>query len=215
MSGVRRYIRNLVRRRTTPVTDQEAADARAAVLLGAGGSEQGAPGEEFVASLHARLRKKLEPRDQGRRRFVQVTSVAAASAAVGVAVDRLVVEAVALPDTAPSVIMPEAGEWQAVVAGRDLPEGGVHQFDLGTLTGFVERVGGQVRGVSGVCTHLGCKLSLDRTARELDCPCHHTAFAVDGRVLRHQLPIQLRPLPTLLVRESGGHVEVFVPTVAT
>ncbi|WP_026421302.1 ubiquinol-cytochrome c reductase iron-sulfur subunit [Actinokineospora inagensis] len=216
MTGVRRYVRDLLRRRPAGVTDEEAADVKAAVLLGAAGAEQGAPSEEFVSSLHARLRRELEPPvDRGRRRFVQITSVAAASAAVGVAVDRAISDVAGAPAAQPPVVVPDTGSWHPVVAGRDLPEGGVHPFDLDVLSGFVERVGGQVRGVSGACTHLGCKLMLDRVARELDCPCHRTAFAVDGAVLRHQLPMNLRPLPKLLVRESGGQVEVFVPSVQT
>ncbi|PPK65620.1 Rieske 2Fe-2S domain-containing protein [Actinokineospora auranticolor] len=199
-------------RRRGPVGDQEAADKRAEVLLRAAGVDQGPPDEKFVEALRARLGRELEPEaDRGRRRFVQFTSVAAASAAVGVAVDRLVVDTAPTAET-PATVVPETGEWRAVVAGRDLPEGGVRPFDVGVLSGFVERVGGQVRGVSGVCTHLGCKLKLAAATRELDCPCHRTSFAVDGVVLRHQLPAQPRPLPKLLVRESGGQVEVFIPT---
>jgi Rieske Fe-S protein len=65
--------------------------------------------------------------------------------------------------------------------------------------------------VSGVCTHLYCKLALDAPARQLKCPCHGAAFALDGAVLHHRLPITLRALPKLIVRESGGVVQVFAP----
>lgn len=107
--------------------------------------------------------------------------------------------------------MPDNGEWRGVVAVKDLPEGGVRAFDAGTLVGFVHRSNGEVRAVSGVCTHLGCKLALDGPARQLNCPCHSAAFAVDGAVLHHRLPIPLAPLPKVMVRESEGVVQVFVP----
>jgi hypothetical protein len=32
-------------------------------------------------------------------------------------------------------------------------------------------------------------------------------------VLTHQLPIAPKPLPTLMVREHGGAIEVFVPAL--
>ena len=73
--------------------------------------------------------------------------------------------------------------------------------------------GARLRAVSGVCTHQGCALVLDRAARQLDyhCPCHNSAFAVTGEVLHHQLPIHLAALPRIAVREADGQVQVYVP----
>ncbi|KAA2250125.1 Rieske 2Fe-2S domain-containing protein [Solihabitans fulvus] len=149
-----------------------------------------------------------------RRRFVRVAAaVAAGSAGLGVGLGRLLgVRPDAPPVVAEPTLQPNAGEWRAVVASKDLPEGGVRPFELGAVVGFVERTGGQLRGVSGVCTHLGCRLALDAPSRELNCPCHRASFAVSGEVLRHQLPIALPALPRLLVRESDGVVQVFVPS---
>jgi len=62
-----------------------------------------------------------------------------------------------------------------------------------------------------VCTHLGCRLALDAAARQLNCPCHTTSFAVSGELLRHQLPVAPRPLPQLQVRELHGDVQVYAP----
>ncbi len=113
--------------------------------------------------------------------------------------------------SAGTAIVPDQGSWQAVLASADLPDGAVHPFTLSTLTGFVERTAGQLRAVSGVCTHQGCRLVLAKAANELDCPCHNAAFALDGTVLRHRLTVQLTALPRIEVRESGGVVEVFAP----
>lgn len=223
MRAVARYVKDLLRhRRPRPFRagPAEAAELRAAIALRAAGPDAGAPGEEFVDGLHRRLAAELgadapaAPAKTGsRRRFVQATSVAAASAALGVGLDRIVADQTAAspPPPAPDTVMPDNGEWRAVVAGKDLPEGGVRSFDLGTVVGFVQRTGGQVHAVSGTCTHLGCRLTLDAPARQLNCPCHRAAFAVDGAVLHHRLPIALPPLPRLLVRESGGVVQVYVP----
>jgi nitrite reductase/ring-hydroxylating ferredoxin subunit len=102
-----------------------------------------------------------------------------------------------------------AGAWQTVARSQDLPEGAVTGFDTGTVTGFVGRAAGRVFAISGVCTHLGCKLALDGPARELRCPCHSAAFTLTGTVLHHPRVGALPPLPRIPVRESGGAVQVF------
>jgi cytochrome b6-f complex iron-sulfur subunit len=225
MRGVRRFVRDLLRQRPTkPFTPDRADEAqlRAAIALRAAGADSG-PSDEFVESLRERLRTELDsaapaelPRGGSRRRFV--TSVAAASAAsigLGAAIERGLAGAgsavTADPPPSDQTVMPDKGEWRAVVAAEDLPDGGVRPFDAGTMIGFVHRSGDELHAVSGVCTHLGCKLALDAAARQLNCPCHNAAFAVDGAVLHHRLPIALPPLPKLMVRESEGLVQVFVP----
>ncbi|KAA2254042.1 Rieske 2Fe-2S domain-containing protein [Solihabitans fulvus] len=152
-----------------------------------------------------------------RRRFVRGASIAAAAVAtaVGFGLDRLVIggqrSVARRTGTAEPTLEPYSGQWRFVAAGKDLPEGGVCPFDLGAVVGFVERADGTVRGIAGVCTHLGCRLMLDTPARQLSCPCHNAAFSMTGAVLRHQLPVPPPVLPRLLVREAGGVIQVFVP----
>ncbi|GLZ38083.1 Rieske (2Fe-2S) protein [Actinokineospora sp. NBRC 105648] len=223
MRGVPRFVKDLLRQRRPRAfraTPGEAAELRAAIELRAAGPDSGAADPEFVERLRGRVaaeRAGVEPGGGSRRRFVRATSVAAAAAALGVAADRVLGDQSggSGDPVARATVVPDAGEWRPVVATKDLPEGGVRPFDLGTVVGFVERTGGEVRAVSGTCTHLGCKLTLDAPARRLDCPCHRAAFAVDGSVLHHRLPIPLPPLPRVLVRESGGVVQVFVPADQT
>ena len=93
--------------------------------------------------------------------------------------------------------------WQTVAASAELPEGAVRPFDLGTVAGFVHRIDGVVRAVSASCTHQGCRLTLDG-ARNLDCPCHTTVFALSGELIRHQLPVAPRSLPSFVTREVDG-----------
>ncbi|MGW6280825.1 Rieske (2Fe-2S) protein [Kribbella sp. NPDC055071] len=220
MRGVRRFVRDLLRQRRTKPFAADAADEsalRTAIALRAGGVDT-EPRAEFVASLRGRLRAELdevaaEPPKGSRRRFVgSVAAASAASIALGAVVGRSLGDPVtADPPAADQTVVPDNGEWHAVVAAKDLPDGVVRPFDAGTVVGFVHRSGGELRAVSGICTHLGCRLALDGPARQLNCPCHNAAFSVDGAVLHHRLPIALPSLPKLMVRESDGVVQVFVP----
>jgi nitrite reductase/ring-hydroxylating ferredoxin subunit len=108
-------------------------------------------------------------------------------------------------------LSPNAGTWYTVAATAELTDGAVRAFDLGTVNGFVERTGGRLRAVSGVCTHLGCRLALDGPARELTCPCHNAAFALTGELVRHQLKTPPPALPRMAVREIDGAVQIFAP----
>jgi cytochrome b6-f complex iron-sulfur subunit len=148
-----------------------------------------------------------------RRLLVQGAGLAAASAAVGAAVDHGLA-ARRSPDPTPlaqPTLAPATGTWQTVAATADLPEGAVRAFDLGTVAGFVHRAGGVAAAVSGSCTHQGCRLRLDAAGRTLDCPCHTTAFAPSGELIAHQLPLAPPPLPRFAVREVDGAVQVYAP----
>src|SRR5689334_4149098 len=100
-----------------------------------------APREEFVTDLHRRLAAEMSdeqapaghPRWAPRRRQVVIGgSVAAASAAAGLVVGRnLIAPTEAARETQQGELHPNAGTWQAVAAGTDLPRGGAISFDLG------------------------------------------------------------------------------------
>jgi len=154
-----------------------------------------------------------------RRRFVQVTSIAAGSAAVAIAVDRAVGDGGGGADTTVAgdggTLVPDAGIWRTVATTLDLPEGGVRAFSTGSVAGFVRRVDGRVSGTSGVCTHQGCHLALDPAQRQLTCPCHRTVFALTGEVVHSKLSTPPRTLPSLTIRELDGVIQVFVPPTPT
>jgi Rieske Fe-S protein len=201
--------------------DFEAAQIRTAIDLRAARPDGDAPSEEFLADLHRRLAEQMtgtpstpSPKQSSTRRQVIVGTSAAAAAAVGaVSVDRLV--AVNRPAESPAAdgkLTPNNGRWVRVAASSEVPDARMHPFDLGTVSGFVRRVDGKVEAVSGVCTHQGCRLWFDAPEDRLRCPCHTTSFAPSGQVLSHQLPIAPKPLPTLMVREADGVIEVFAPT---
>jgi Rieske Fe-S protein len=228
---------------------RDADELRTAITLSAAKPGATAARPEFVEQLHQRLAAGLDagpamagPSEQSqgparaagtsgstprpargsetRRRVVQVTTLAAGSAAVGAGVDRVLRSGksagpdgvAASSSDSGAVLAPNNGVWRTVATSRDLPAGAVRPFDAGAVNGFVERsAAGHVRGVSGTCTHQGCRLVLDPAAARLNCPCHRTVFAVTGEVVRSQLRQQPRRLPELEVREIDGVVQVLVP----
>jgi len=222
--GLRRYVDDLLRgRRPKPFApdDFEAAQIRTAIELRAarqGSDVVDAPREEFLSDLHRRLTEQMSgtpeapPTPNTTRRQVLVgTSAAAAAAVAAVSIDRAVMGS---PAEAPAVagqLTPNDGSWQRVAASSDVPDGIMHPFDLGSISGFVRRVDGKPEAISGVCTHQGCRLWFDAPDDRLRCPCHSTSFSPTGQVLTHQLPIAPKPLPTLKVREVDGVIEVFAP----
>lgn len=60
---------------------------------------------------------------------------------------------------------------------------------------------GQVQALSSVCPHLGCAVAFEPTAREFRCPCHESAFSVNGDRRRGPSERGLDPLP--LTVENG------------
>jgi len=228
---LRKYLDDLVAgRRPKPFTpdDFEAAQLRTAIELRAAGAGNDEPRPEFLDDLKARLAADRSP-DTGspadpapsrsapsatRRQVIVATTAAATAAVAAVSVDRLLSHPRAdnqPSQDADSELVPTDGSWQAVTNSRELPEGAVHSFDLGSVNGFVRRVNGNVEAVSGVCTHQGCKLSFDQDSDRLRCPCHSTSFSPAGQVLTHALPIAPKPLPHFEVREQKGVIEVLTP----
>jgi nitrite reductase/ring-hydroxylating ferredoxin subunit len=146
-----------------------------------------------------------------RRQVIVGTSAAAAAAVTAVSIDRAVIGSVTEGPAVAGELKPNDGRWQRVAASSEVPDGRMHAFDLGSVSGFVRRVDGKAQAVSGICTHQGCRLWFDAPDDRLRCPCHSTSFSPAGEVLTHQLPIAPKPLPTLMVREVDGAIEVFAP----
>ena len=234
--GLRRYLDDLQRNRKpkgfTP-DEFEAAQMRTAIDLQAARPGADEPRPEFLADLHARLAAQFdgaEP-DTGtpgteaapasswlranRRQLIVGTSAAATAAVAAVAVDRLIGVQQGDDASVAQELVPTDGSWQRVAASSDVAEGAMRPFDLGSVVGFVHRVDGRAEGISGICTHQGCRLWFDGPDDRLRCPCHSTSFSKAGQVLGHQLPTAPKPLPKLEVRERDGVIEVFAPPSGT
>jgi Rieske Fe-S protein len=218
MRGIARYIDDLLRSRRPRrfrASEDDARMAQTAITLRAARPGSGAPREEFVTGLHRRLATELDPpapgRTVSRRKLVLRTAGVAAGAAVaGAGIDHGLTARIAGP-AADSTLTPQPGAWLTVATSEDLPDGAVRPFSTGPISGFLERVNGRPRAVSGICTHQGCKLNLAGQPARLVCPCHGATFTLDGAVLVHRLPTPLTPLPRLAVREINGTVQVYAP----
>ena len=70
---------------------------------------------------------------------------------------------------------------------------------------LIHEKSGSFKAVSSRCTHLGCQV---RPARNfLTCPCHGSAFDLQGQVVRG--PAQ-KPLPRFPVEVKGGQIEILI-----
>lgn len=68
-------------------------------------------------------------------------------------------------------------------------------------TAWVVKIDPQtVVAYSPSCTHLGCAYHWDEPAKNFICPCHTSAFSMDGKVLAGPAP---RPLDRLVIRVDG------------
>jgi cytochrome b6-f complex iron-sulfur subunit len=232
MNRVDRLVEQVLRdrrpRRFEP-SERETELIGAALELKAAREDEIVPRAAFVNGLHDRLARELAvPTDPvhtepvrvrpvkpagTRRRVVWAGGLAAvASAVAGVVAGRWWSDRDSEEEESQqSTVDSTANVWQPVLASTELPDGAVREFDVGTVAGFVARTEGSLHAVSAVCTHLGCRLVLDQGSRALACPCHPATFALDGSVVHYDLPIELRPLPRIEVREAGGDVQVFAP----
>ena len=54
----------------------------------------------------------------------------------------------------------------------------------GEPTAVYSGAGGSLRALTAVCTHLGCTVEFNASARTWDCPCHGSRFSLDGSVIQ-------------------------------
>jgi Rieske Fe-S protein len=221
MATVRRFVDDLLRGtrpRRFRGTPEDSALARTAITLRAARPGSGVPREEFITGLHKRLAAELGPpvprrASGGRRSFIRAATLAAGAAAAGAGIDHALTGGGAAPTVprSPVTLVPTGGAWRFVVTSASLPEGKVVPFEVDGLTGFVERTGGHLRAVSGICTHQGCQLVYTAQPAGFRCPCHGARFATDGSVTWHRPGVTLTRLPRLAVREANGNIEVYAP----
>ncbi len=116
----------------------------------------------------------------------------------------------ARPAPSRAVIEPRAelGRWvNSGLRVSDLIEGIPYRVTAGAIGAFIVRRGGQVVGMSSLCTHLPCELVWQADRNLLNCPCHNVAFDADGQSIREGYPLPALPFVKVRVR-SDGRVEV-------
>jgi nitrite reductase/ring-hydroxylating ferredoxin subunit len=202
----------------TPLGDETALRARqTAAMLRAAKPGAGLPSKEFLERMQGSIqewvgeqstRPQLAARPSRRSLLLTGAAGIAAGIAAGVAavvgIDRLGKS----PAPGPGQLLVENGSWKAVKALAELPEGTPVAFRSGAIEGFLVRRGQQVRGLSAVCTHMGCILNYSKFRDQFECPCHGATFKTNGQAT-DQYDTPLPRLPALQVRVQRGQVEVF------
>ena len=190
---------------------------RAAIELRAARPGADLPDEEFITCLRRQVAAALSGEaDTAPSVFPRRAMLAGAAGAVAAGLVGAVAESTLTSTPRPRLaatgeIVPEDGQWIPVAAVADVAGGRVKRFATESTVGFVSERAGTLSAVSGACTHQGCLLRLNEAAGRLDCPCHRTAFGVDGKLMFSQLDTLPAPLPPIQVRSHDGLVEAFLP----
>jgi menaquinol-cytochrome c reductase iron-sulfur subunit len=69
----------------------------------------------------------------------------------------------------------------------------------------VKTAGNEVTAFAPQCTHLGCAYHWDQANNNFLCPCHTSAFSIDGKVLSGPAP---RPLDKYMVKIQGDKLAI-------
>ena len=196
-------------------TPEEAEAITAAAGLAAARLGADVPDQAALDRIHGRLAKALDDRPVvdrrlSRRAWLRTAGAAAAAVVVGVGLDELVNSRRESGGAggAPT-LLPDSGTWRPVAAVTDVPSGHAMTVSTATLDAVIINDGGTITAMSGVCTHLGCKLQPDDANQKLNCPCHQTAFSWSGRVLYYRLKAAPADLPQIPSRVNNGQIEIY------
>ena len=176
------------------------------------------PDKAALDRIHSKLSAALDEspvveRHITRRVMLRTFGTAAAAVVVGVALDEVVSQRGKSTEpggNASTVLKPDAGTWRPVAAVTQLPAGHAMTVSTGSVDAVIVNDAGAISAVSGVCTHLGCKLQPDDASQKLNCPCHQTAFGWSGKVLYYRLKAAPANLPQIPSRINDGQIELFV-----
>ncbi len=177
------------------------------------------PSKAALDRIHGKLAARLDEspalnRNVTRRVLLRTFGTAAAAMVIGVGLDEVVTRQGKAPvesdGGASTVLMPDGGAWKPVASVTQLPAGHAMTVSTGAIDAVIVNDGGTISALSGICTHLGCRLQPDDAGRKLDCPCHQTAFGWTGKVLYYRLKAEPPTLPTIPSRVNGDQIELFV-----
>ena len=106
---------------------------------------------------------------------------------------------------APSSPVPAAPASGAAQLGELSPGQGTVIDDGGEPTAVYADAAGSLRALTAVCTHLGCTVGFNASARTWDCPCHGSRFALNGSVIQGPAERDLAPrdVPATLAQGHG------------
>jgi len=197
-------------------SQEEAEAMTAAAGLSAARVGADVPDPAALDRIHQRLAETLDEntvvdRRLSRRAWLRTAGAAAAAVVVGVGLDEVVRNRQESGGAGGSAtLLPDSGSWRPVAAVNGIPTGHAMQVSTASLDAVIINDAGTITAVSGVCTHLGCKLQPDDANRKLNCPCHQTAFSWSGKVLYYRLKAAPANLPQIPSRVNNGQVELYI-----
>ena len=196
-------------------TPEEAEAMSVAAGLAAARVGADVPDKAAVDRIHQRLAEALDEspvvdRRLSRRAWLRTAGAAAAAVVVGVGLDELVKNRQESGGGGgAAMLLPDNGSWRPVAAITDVPPGHATTVSTASMDAVIINDGGTITAMSGVCTHLGCKLQPDDANRKLNCPCHQTAFSWSGKVLYYRLKAAPANLPKIPSRVNNGQIELY------
>ena len=195
----------------------EAMTAAAGLVAGRVGADL--PDKAALDRIHSKLAAALDESPAldhhvTRRVLLRTFGTAAAAMVIGIGLDEVARTQVKAPAESggggSTVLMPDGGAWRPVASVTELPAGHAMTLSTGAIDAVIVNDGGTISAVSGICTHLGCRLQPDDAGKKLDCPCHQTAFGWTGKVLYYRLKAEPANLPQIPSRVNGDQIELFV-----
>jgi cytochrome b6-f complex iron-sulfur subunit len=60
---------------------------------------------------------------------------------------------------------------------------------------LIINLGGSFTALSSICTHQGCTVGYNKTAGDIECPCHGSVYSTSGSVINGPAPSALRSYP--------------------
>jgi Rieske Fe-S protein len=151
--------------------------------------------------------------DAGRRRFLKIATCGI-GAGIGAAITvpalgylvypsgrRIVTTPKDPIDVGPLSAIPDTGvPTRVAVVAPTLRDGWTTATDVALGAAWIRREGGKVSALSGTCPHLGCAIALRPAATpaakaDFGCPCHDSAFELDGTYVAGPARRGLDPLP--------------------
>ena len=216
---VARFVDELLRGRRPhrfEATQEEAEAMMAAAKLSAARVGADVPDRAALDRIHQRIAVALDEgavvdRRLSRRAWLRTAGAAAAAVVIGVGLDEVARNSQESgPGGSTATLLPDSGSWRPVAAVSQIPSGHALAVSTASLDAVIINDGGTISAVSGVCTHLGCKLQPDDANRKLNCPCHQTAFGFTGKVLYYRLKAAPANLPQIPSRVNNGQVELYI-----
>jgi nitrite reductase/ring-hydroxylating ferredoxin subunit len=215
-----KYVEDLLQDRKPERTSLGSEDAlrarQAAAMLRAARPGASLPSADFLRRMQQSIEESIRPesrtgvprRDLSRRSLLLGGVGGLAAGLVAAIGGQRLLRPARNVDAEVSLVT--SGSWRDVVALHSLPDGVPTRFSSGALEGYLLRTGQDVRGLSAICTHMGCLLNWSTFRSQFECPCHGATFDVSGRPSGdYNEPNALRPLPVLRVRVLQGTVQVY------